>query len=733
MEYKVEKNKVEILINNKSLNIELLNKNIIRLYVKKNRCDLIDLNVKKARRNFEVKKEDNSLVVIDRNYKLLFKEDDGVSLYFKDSYLTSISFNKLFDEVEKREYFNTSFKINDNDNIFGLGDKMAYLDKKGYFWASWATDDSNHQDELFPSLYKSINYLLLRSNKKFFGVFFPSTFRLTFDACKTDLHKLTVNNFEEEQDMFLVLGDDIKEVTRSYSELVGHPYFIRMKMLGYQQSRWSYENEEMVKTLRDNFIKHEIPLDYIHLDIHYMDGYRDFTIDKTRFPDIKTLSEELKKDEIELVGINDAAIKEDPEFDLYKYLEDNHLFGTLDGKTYINAVWPGDSGFPNYFDDKCKKYFESYASKFLDDTGISGIWCDMNEPASFNGPLPDEVDFTFGKRKLLHKEAHNVYAEHMVKSFVNTFKKKNIRPYLFSRAAFATTAKYAFVWNGDNFSLWHHLRYSIPQILSLSMSGFMFNGVDIGGFGGDSNKELLIRWLEANLFIPFLRNHSTLHTKAQEPYAYDEETLNIFKKYLKIRYEFIPYLYNLAQEMSFKGEPIVSPLFYHFEDDENTLEINDEYMVGDSLLVAPILDKDARRRMIYLPKGTWIDLFTGKKYIGGKYIIFAENLAESGYFIKNNTLIPMFENLKHIKKSEINTLVIKVFGNSGKVKIYEDDGETLDYEKGIYNIYEARVNKDKFTFKKVKGSYDSPFKKIKLIKDGETKIFDFKDDLSEII
>ena len=733
MEYKVEKNKVEILIYNKSLNIELLNKNIIRLYVKKNRCDLIDLNIKKARRNFEVKKEDNSLVVIDRNYKLLFKEDEGVSLYFKDSYLTSISFNKLFDEVEKREYFNTSFKINDNDNIFGLGDKMAYLDKKGYFWASWATDDSNHQDELFPSLYKSINYLLLRSNKKFFGVFFPSTFRLTFDACKTDLHKLTVNNFEEEQDMFLVLGDDIKEVTRSYSELVGHPYFIRMKMLGYQQSRWSYENEEMVKTLRDNFIKHEIPLDYIHLDIHYMDGYRDFTIDKTRFPDIKTLSEELKKDEIELVGINDAAIKEDPEFDLYKYLEDNHLFGTLDGKTYINAVWPGDSGFPNYFDDKCKKYFESYASKFLDDTGISGIWCDMNEPASFNGPLPDEVDFTFGKRKLLHKEAHNVYAEHMVKSFVNTFKKKNIRPYLFSRAAFATTAKYAFVWNGDNFSLWHHLRYSIPQILSLSMSGFMFNGVDIGGFGGDSNKELLIRWLEANLFIPFLRNHSTLHTKAQEPYAYDEETLNIFKKYLKIRYEFIPYLYNLAQEMSFKGEPIVSPLFYHFEDDENTLEINDEYMVGDSLLVAPILDKDARRRMIYLPKGTWIDLFTGKKYIGGKYIIFAENLAESGYFIKNNTLIPMFENLKHIKKSEIDTLVIKVFGNSGKVKIYEDDGETLDYEKGIYNIYEARVNKDKFTFKKVKGSYDSPFKKIKLIKDGETKIFDFKDDLSEII
>ena len=733
MEYKVEKNKVEILINNKSLNIELLNKNIIRLYVKKNRCDLIDLNVKKARRNFEVKKEDNSLVVIDRNYKLLFKEDEGVSLYFKDSYLTSISFNKFFDEVEKREYFNTSFKINDNDNIFGLGDKMAYLDKKGYFWASWATDDSNHQDELFPSLYKSINYLLLRSNKKFFGVFFPSTFRLTFDACKTDLHKLTVNNFEEEQDMFLVLGDDIKEVTRSYSELVGHPYFIRMKMLGYQQSRWSYENEEMVKTLRDNFIKHEIPLDYIHLDIHYMDGYRDFTIDKTRFPDIKTLSEELKKDEIELVGINDAAIKEDPEFDLYKYLEDNHLFGTLDGKTYINAVWPGDSGFPNYFDDKCKKYFESYASKFLDDTGISGIWCDMNEPASFNGPLPDEVDFTFGKRKLLHKEAHNVYAEHMVKSFVNTFKKKNIRPYLFSRAAFATTAKYAFVWNGDNFSLWHHLRYSIPQILSLSMSGFMFNGVDIGGFGGDSNKELLIRWLEANLFIPFLRNHSTLHTKAQEPYAYDEETLNIFKKYLKIRYEFIPYLYNLAQGMSFKGEPIVSPLFYHFEDDENTLEINDEYMVGDSLLVAPILDKDARRRMIYLPKGTWIDLFTGKKYIGGKYIIFAENLAESGYFIKNNTLIPMFENLKHIKKSEIDTLVIKVFGNSGKVKIYEDDGETLDYEKGIYNIYEARVNKDKFTFKKVKGSYDSPFKKIKLIKDGETKIFDFKDDLSEII
>lgn len=710
-------NKVCLKKDENCVNFEFLNSKIIRVFKSKNKTDLIDLFIQNSNRKYELKKENSNISIVDKDFSILVNSLNNFSLSKSNNHLANFSLNVLFDEVEKRNYNNITIEINPNDNVFGLGDKMAYLDRKGYFWSSYNTDDSSHQDELFPSLYKSINYLLFRCNKVFFGIFFPSSYRYTFDVCKTDLNKVQVNNFDEEQDFFLILGSSIKEITSAYSELVGKPYFIRLKMLGYNQSRWSYENEKMVQDICDNFKKYSLPLDYIHLDIHYMDGYRDFTIDKTRFPNMKSLSDNLKKEDVELIVINDAAIKVDENFDIYNFLENNKLFGRKDDKTYVNVVWPGNSAFPNYFDANCKEYFKNYAKKFIEDNGISGIWCDMNEPASFEGLLPSDVDFSLKNRKLTHAEAHNIYGEHMVKSFVDTFKDNNVRPYLFSRAAFATSAKYCFVWNGDNFSLWHHLRYSIPQILSLSISGLMFNGVDIGGFGGDGNKELLIRWLEANLFMPFLRNHSSLNTRKQEPYAFDDETIQIYKKYLDIRYAFIPYLYNLAYRMHKYGEPIVSPLFYNYENDEKTLSINDEYMVGDKILVAPILDKDSKNRMVYLPKGKWINYFTNEILSGNKFIIVRENLAETGYFIKYNTLMPMFENLLHIDKAKIKTLVFKLFGKQGQTYVYEDDGHTMDYEKGVFNIYKASISNGKFTFKYVRQSYKSPFEKIKILYD----------------
>lgn len=708
-------NVIEIINNEgKSLFIENLNTLTLRIYFKKCPTDLIELKENKGKSPLTYDFNEGLTEVKIGKFKLFINNSFTIQLYKNDSFVTEITLNKPFSEYDKKEYSEVALICNDQDKVFGLGDKMGYLDKKGYWYKSWNTDDSNHQDELFPSLYKSINYLLFNIKGTFFSMFFPSTFPYTFDICKTDINKVTCNSFDTEHDFYLFLGDTIKEITSSYSYLCGHPYFVRLKMLGYQQSRWSYENETMVRDLMDNFKKNDLPLDYIHLDIHYMDGYRDYTIDKSRFPNMKALSYELKKDGVELVLINDAAIKKDEEFKIYQDLVRKDKFAKLDNKTYINTVWPGESAFPNYLDKDVRKYFNEIAYKFIHEYGISGIWNDMNEPASFNGELPLDVDLSIKNRKISHKEAHNIYGENMVKDLVKVFHKDNLRPYLFSRAAFATTSKYAFVWNGDNFSLWHHLRYSLTQNLSLSLSNFMFNGVDISGFGGDSNKELSLRWLEANLFMPFLRNHSSLHTKNQEPYAFDEETLNTYRKYLDIRYKFIPYLYDLTYRMNKSGELIVRPLFYNYEHDKVALNINDEYMVGDSLLVAPILNKDEKYRVVYLPKGTWIDYFTHKEYKGENRYIFDYNLLETGYFIKKNSIIPMFENLKHINKEEIDTLVIEVFGKSGKYTLYEDDGTTLDYKKGIYNTYKIEVSKGEFSFHAIYQKYNSPFKHLKI-------------------
>ena len=717
MEYLVKKNIVTIKNSEeKLLCFEFLLNDTIRIYTKKNKTDLIELNLFKTRKKFEIKEDNGNIVINYLNYTFKINDKLGFDLYINSKFITAYSFNVYFDDYEKKNYFNTTLNINNKtDYIFGLGDKMSYLDKKGYFYASYNTDDPSHQDELFPSLYKSLNYLLLNISDNFLGLYFPSTYRYTYDLGKTNLDEVKINNFNAHQDFFLFLGKSIKDITKHYSFLVGHPYMVRMKMLGNSQSRWSYENEKMVMDVYDNYKKYDLPLDYIHLDIHYMDGYRDFTIDESRFPNMKELTSKLKEGKVEIVAINDAAIKKDTNFEIYNYLEEHKLFAKLDKKTYINAVWPGDSAFPNYNDPKCQEYFKNIGKDFLIDTGISGLWCDMNEPASFNGPLPLNVDHTCKNRKLLHEEEHNVYGEHMVKSFVNTFKELNLRPYIFTRAGMATTSKYAFCWNGDNFSLWHHLRYSLTQNLSLSLSNFMFNGVDIGGFGGDGSKELLIRWIEANAFMPFIRNHSSLNTKSQEPYAFDDETIAIYKKYLDIRYKFIPYLYNLVYLMNKEGSPIIKPLFYNYENDKTCYTINDEYMVGDDLLVAPILNKDERNRIIYLPKGEWINYFTKDKIKGNKFIILNENLSETGYFIRNNTIIPEFENLKYIEKEEIDTLVLNVYGDHGETFIYEDDGKTLNYEKGEFNIYKASIKNGQLTFTYKKKGYNTPFKFLKVI------------------
>ena len=386
--------------------------------------------------------------------------------------------------------------------------------------------------------------------------------------------------------------------------------------------------------------------------------------------------------------------------------------GKLDGQTYINVVWPGESAFPNYFDDRCKKFINAMAEEFVYEHNISGIWNDMNEPASFNGELPLNVDFSFEGRTLYNEEAHNVYAEHMVKSLIGIYEKKNVRPYIFSRAAFATTAKYAFVWNGDNASLWHHLKLSIPQILSMSLSNFMINGVDIGGFNEDVTKELLCRWIESSTFTPFMRNHSSINTKNQEPFAFDKELMDIYRKYLQIRYQFAPYMYNLVYRMSINGELINAPMFYYWQDDENALTINDQYMVGPNVMVAPVLEKETYRRIVYFPEGEWVDLLTGEKYSGKNYYLIQMNLDECGIYIRNNSLIPLIPTTNSLDKENNNQLIIKIVGEEGTLDLYDDDGVSLDYQKGIYNIYHINYKDNMLIFETKHKKYDTTYKTI---------------------
>ena len=620
------------------------------------------------------------------------------------------------------EDYRLRFPLPEATHIYGLGDKFAPLNRRGYRYRNWNTDESKVQHEWSHSLYKSLNYLLLNEEGTFLGLYFPSTFPYTFDLGKTKLDELEVVAEKGYLDLYLFCGKTPKEITSSYSRLLGHPYFIRLKMLGNNQSRWSYGEESSVEEVARRYRENNLPLDYIHLDIDYMDGYRDFTVNPARFPSLKDLSKRLKEKGIELVAINDAGVKVDPEYPLYQVIVD-HNWALLDeaGKPYVGEVWPGDAIFPSYIHPDCQSYLASVASAFLEETEVSGIWNDMNEPASFKGELPLEATLPYPDREVTHLEAHNLIGEAMSRSYVSSFTSKNLRPYLFSRAYMATTPKYAFAWNGDNGSFWHHLRLSLPQIMSCSLSNLMFDGVDIGGFNYQCTKELLIRWYEGNLLMPFFRNHSSWDARPQEPYAFDEETTAICRKYLNIRYALVPYLYNLAQKMAEAGEMMVRPLFYNYPKDKKSYDVDDEYMVGEDVLLAPILSSGTYARAVYLPEGEWVDYFKGSLIQGGRYILAEMGLGETGIYIRNNTVIPEFESLLHLDKENIEEIVFHIYGNEGECDLYEDDGKTLNYRGGEYNLYHASYKDGVFALKATHQGYASPFKRIK-VKRGDKEV-----------
>ena len=721
----IEQNKNLFCVKNKAEKrfIEIINENVFRFFYCKNDTSLFEINdtfspcsslLKKDKiliNDYEISFSPSLKIIVKKNDETIFEEYEEDYFSFKE---------------DKKQKTNINIRLEDDSYVYGLGDKAKFLNHKGYEYISYNTDDPTPHNEQYKSLYKSINYLLVNHhNDKYFAIFYPSTFKAYFNIGKDKSDLLNISSYKGEHDFFLILGKDPTSITSSYASIVGLPLMSSLKMLGNQQSRWSYMNEDEVKEIASKYKEYQIPLDFIHLDIDYMDHFKDFTFNKTTFPSLKDLSSHLAKQGVGLVTILDAGVKEEKGYEVYDYLVNNNLACTLDNEVYVNEVWPGRSIFPNFMNKNTKDYFKDCTKKWIKENGIRGMWCDMNEPASFKGPLPDNVEAKVNDKIIHHEEFHNIYGESMVKGVCEAFKEENMRPYVITRAAFATTTKYAMCWNGDNQSLWSHLQASLPQVCSMGLSSFPLDGVDIGGFSCDTTEELLIRFIEANMFSPFLRNHSAAGTIHQEPWCFSSKCLEIYRKMVNLRYKFIPYMYDLAYKAHKEGTPILRPLFFNYPFDKNVKEINDEVMLGDSILLAPILTQGARSRSIYLPQGNWINYFTKEEYQGEKEYLLHLEIDEVGLFIKKGSIIPTYQDLMHLEKEEIDTLIFDARYGNGKYVNYEDDGESLSYLKGQYNLYEVIVNDEDIIVNKIKNDYASPYKVVKVITNTITKEFNF--------
>ncbi|SFD06980.1 glycoside hydrolase family 31 protein [Clostridium uliginosum] len=717
--YEIDSNKINIKFEDKIGSIEIITPDIINIFSSFRYEDHFSRaieDLKTIECNFDIKRENDYLEVVTDKLIVKIYDNFKVDFYNKDLELLCGDYRGERKPLVRCEYNLASIedhkveestdelniqvikKLKGDEKFYGLGDKTGYLNKRGYEYEMWNTDEPMPHVESFKALYKSIPFFIALTENNTFGIFFDNNFKTHFDMGKENEEYYYFGSNDGNLDYYFINGNNMMDVVGGYTYLTGKTPLPQMWTLGYQQSRWSYYPESRVKEIAEGFRKNDIPCDVIHLDIDYMEKYKVFTWDKEKFSDPNKFLSDFKDDGFKVVTIIDPGVKKEKGYDIYEEGMRNRYFATdKDGITYVNKVWPGDAVYPDFSNSKARTWWAEN-QKIMMDAGVSGIWNDMNEPASFNGPLPDDVQFNNEGRGGDHTEIHNIYGHLMSKATYEGIKKiTNKRPFVITRACYAGSQKYSTVWTGDNQSFWEHLRMSIPMLCNLGLSGFSFSGVDVGGFSADCTKELLSRWVQVGCFSTLFRNHSSMPTRDQEPWAFDEQTLNINRKYIKLRYKLIPYLYDTLWQGETTGLPVMRPLVLHYSNDKNVHEINDEFLFGENILVSPVVEQGKRTKEVYLPNGVWIDYWTKEEIIGGKSILREAPLDLCPMYIKKGSIIPNYPEQRYIGDKQIKELTFDVYPGEAEYIHYVDDGETFEYKDGKYNLYQFNMteNEDK--------------------------------------
>jgi len=562
------------------------------------------------------------------------------------------------------------------EHVLGLGEKAFELDRRRVTVQMWNTDVGGKYSWFTDPMYKSINFFICIKGEKALGYLFNTGSRLIVDVGNLIYDKITVFAPERSMEFYVFDGRTVEGVLEDYTAVTGRPFLIPEWALGYQISRYSYYPQDLLLQLVREHLKEGFPVAAVYLDIDYMDGYRMFTWDNRRFPDPKGLSEDLHSMGAKLITIMSPCLKLEQSYTPFREAL-GLLMERSTGEIYTDRMWPGLCAWIDFLNPKAREWWKSRVKEWISN-GIDGVWLDMNEPAVLwkdSRTLDEDSLHSLGKgERVPHSSAHNVYAYYQAQATFEALKEAGLEPFVLTRAAFAGSQKYAAVWTGDNVSSWKDLKLQLSLVLSLSVSGFPYVGCDVGGFSGrfqgvatDSDPELLVRYFQMALFFPLFRNHKAKGGVDQEPYMLPEMWKEKVREVVKLRYRLLPYLSALALEAHETGHPILRPLAYHFQDDENVYRIYDELMVGGSILHAPIVEKGRKNREVYLPRGKWTDFWTGRENEGRKWV---ESTSDLPIYLRENSVIPM--------KSDRGSLQILLYGGSGEVKLR--DGVTISYD-----------------------------------------------------
>jgi alpha-glucosidase len=582
-----------------------------------------------------------------------------------------------------------------SQHYYGLGERSGWLDRRGRRYTNWASDVS----PILPTtdaLYQAIPFLAHLDTGRAVGLLVDESWRSVFDIAATDPACVSVRAEGPSLDVYVIAGPAPAAVLERYAALTGRPPLPPLWALGSHQSRWSYSTDAEVRELVDTFREKRLPLDVVHLDIDYMDGFKVFTWDPARFPDPARLANDLGEQGVRLVAISEPSLKPEAGYRPYEEADaGGFLVRGARGDVFQGEVWTTPAVFVDFLKPEARAWWGTLFRDILD-AGISGIWDDMNEPSVRGTPgrtLP--LDARHGARP--HLEVHNVYGLHHARATWEGLRalRPRDRPFVISRSGYAGIQRYAAVWTGDNSSWWEHLEGSIPMLLNLGLSGVPFTGADIGGFHGNTNGELLARWYQVGAFYPLMRNHSIRGSRRQEPWAFGEETEAVIRTALEMRYALLPYLYTLMEDAATRGLPPMRPVFLHYPDDAETYTLSDQFLFGPDLLVAPALRPGMTHRAAYFPHGHWADWWTGTVTAGPSWSVVETPLDRVPLFLRAGGAVPTAPPRLHTPERAVwEELEWRIFPEPSSVdshasgtpgtrhdvlasgRLYEDDGKT---------------------------------------------------------
>ena len=720
--YEINHNNIDIYFSNMKITLTMFENDIVKVFIGDKYEESISTNgvVDNLEKGEFIVEEDSNFVIIKGTKVLTFVDKNTTEISFRDleGNIINEDFQPSFKDEEGNVYIS---KVNDCLAYYGLGEKGGDLNKKGCYTENFNTDDPETDDDSI-TYYKTIPFYVALKEEATYGIFFDNSFRSYFDMGKEMGDRIFFGAIGGQIQYYFIPGENIKEVVKNYTALTGRMEMPPLWSLGYQQCRFSYFSQEEVRELVKTFEEKDIPLDVVYLDIDYMDGFRVMTFKTPNFDDAAGLISDLKEKGIRTITIIDPGVKVDEEYPVFKRgKEGNHFTKKLDGEMFIGAVWPGDSAFPDFSNKDCREWWKSELKKFISEHGMDGIWNDMNEPCVFNNDHKTMLETCLHNSDngvIEHKEFHNRYGFEMSRCSKEAQEElhPNERGFSMTRATYAGGQRYSSVWTGDNMSLWSQMRMSISMNANLGISGFSFVGNDVSGFGLDSSEELFIRWMEMGPFIPIFRNHSNMYTRRQEPWAFGPRAEKIAKKSIELRYELIPYIYDLYYISHKEGLPIFRPMIMEYEKDMNLLNMREQFMLGENMIVAPVLYEGERSKTVYLPKGSWFNYFTMEKLQGGKWYKLPCELDEILVFVKEGAIIPTYNKKFRNVKERPNNILLKVFGENAKGFHYNDDGHSMEYLEGKYTYMDIKVVDGKEELKLINNGYSIEEIEIEIIK-----------------